>query len=348
MKNLPATNFQVLLPHEFLDDVAIEAKNAKYRVWAQSMDVVSGELTKKLFSILEKKSHEGLDSRLHIDYYSLLVSDGNFNYLMKFNKKFKNEKGHLLLASRLLFERLEKNGVKVLYTNPPGILEKIFPFKGRNHMKIVIIDNNAWIGGVNFNDWNYNGNDYMVKLTDPKIVSHIATLFKKIDRQEKFDDYRVKCTDETTLFVDSGKIGKSIILNEAIKNIKSAEATVLITSAFFPDTQMVKTLHDRYKNNVEVKVVAPRPRSLHGIYKFVEKINFEIMRFRKLNFPTKLIRTPHHAKMLIVDRKTAMFGSHNFSGRGVTMGTGEVAFTSTNKTLINNLLEFFDNTYKKA
>jgi phosphatidylserine/phosphatidylglycerophosphate/cardiolipin synthase-like enzyme len=347
MRSLPAENFQILTPHELLDDVVLEAKNAQHRIWAQSMDVASGNFTTKLFELLEQKAQEELDTRLHVDYYSLLVTNGSFNYFMKVHRRFHDEWHHTLLAKKLHFDRLERNGVKILFTNPPGILEQIFPFKGRNHMKIIVIDNNAWIGGINFNDWNFNGNDYMVKLTDPRIVSHIATLFKKIDREEKFTDYKVDCTPETTLLVDSGKMGKSIILQTALDTIKNAKYSVFMTTAFFPDTQMIKVLHERYRNNVDVKVIAPRPRSMTGIYMYVEKANFEIMKLRKMEFPTKLLRTHHHAKLLIVDRQIAMFGSHNFSGRGVTMGTGEVAIITKNNTLIQNLLTFFNSTLEK-
>lgn len=347
MKNLPATNFQVLTPHEFLEDVKIEAKEAKYRIWAQAMEVEPGEYTNQLLTTIEKKAEEGLDAKLHVDYYSLLVTNGAFNYLMYFNKKFAHKEKHRLIARKMFFERMEKNGVKLLYTNPPKLFEKIFPLKGRNHMKIVVIDNNAYIGGINFHDSNINGNDFMVKLTDPRIVSHIATLFKKVDRQEKFNDYKVTCTDDTTLLVDSGKIGKSIILDNALNLTQNAQSSVFMTTAFFPDTKMVRTLHALYMKGEEVKVVAPTPRSMNGIYMYVEKLNYEIMRFRKLKFPTKMIRSRHHAKVLIVDRKVAMFGSHNFSGRGVTMGTGEVAIMSTNRILIENLLEFFHSTYQK-
>lgn len=347
MNNLPATNFQVLSTHEFIEDVRLTAKETKYRMWAQAMDVAPGDIATELLTTIEKKAKEGIDTRFHIDYYSLMVTGGSFNYLLPVQKKLHQGEKHKLLAKKIFFERMEKNGVKILYTNPPRLLEKLFPFKGRNHMKIIIADNNAWIGGVNFNDWNLAGNDFMVKLTDPHIVSHIATLFKKIDREDNFEDYKINCTEETSLLVDSGQMGRSIILDNALEIIKKAENSVFMTTAFFPDTKMVKALHTLYARNGEVKVVAPTPRSMNGLYTYIEKLNYELMKFRKQRFPTKMIKTRHHAKLLIVDRKIAMFGSHNFSGRGVTLGTGEIAIISTNRTLVTNLLEFFHNTFQK-
>ena len=72
----------------------------------------------------------------------------------------------------------------------------------------------------------------MVKLTNHNIVQHLVTLFEDIENETLRHDKKIHCTDDTYLLVDSGKVGTSIILNEATRLVREAKK---ISNGYYPD-----------------------------------------------------------------------------------------------------------------
>lgn len=336
-----AENFQILMPEEFLEDVRSEAEHAKHRVWMQAMDVEPDAKVNTLLNLLFAAAEKKLDARLHADYFSLLITDGKFNYLPIFNKQERNTRDIRLEKKKTFFHDLKNAGVGVLFTNPPTFLDRIFPARGRNHMKIVIIDNAAWIGGINFHDKNINIFDSMVKLTNISLVNEIAEIFIKTDREVPFDDMEIRCLDDTSLLVDGGSIARSIILDHAIDSTRNAKKSIKLISPLIPDTKFLRTLHDKQKEGIEVAMIAPQIQKMSGIFAWVDILNDITMILKRYTIPILFKPFMIHAKVLIVDDEKVIYGSHNFSKRGVMMGTEEIALESTNKILVTNILKFY-------
>lgn len=331
-------NFEVLEPLKFLEDIEKEARTATKRIWAQAMEVEGGEITNRLLKIIEDGAKKNLDSRLHVDYYTLMVTDGLFNYLaFAFD-----EKAHIRQQKKKqLFATLSETGVNVIFTNKPSILNRIIPTRGRNHMKIVIIDNTAWIGGINFHDTNLKAHDIMVRITHEPIITAIAEIYEKVEREELAKNYSVDFGDDGTLLIDAGKNSNSIILEHACELVKQAKATVYVTTAFIPDGVFVHALHRASRKGVDVEVVTALPEVLPGVYKWVNRMSQFAIDVKMQTIPIHYMSKLVHAKILIVDGKKAIFGSHNFSAKGVSMKTAEIAMLSQNKKLIHNLNAFY-------
>src|SRR5688500_139910 len=85
-------HFSVLSPIDFLRDVSFEAGRAKKRVWAQAMEVEPGEKIDILLHALTEAAARGIDTRLQADNYSLLVTDGTFNYWPFVNASFRKHR----------------------------------------------------------------------------------------------------------------------------------------------------------------------------------------------------------------------------------------------------------------
>ena len=337
----PVPHFTVLTPLAFIKDVQAEAEHARKRVWVQAMEVEPGDKTDSFIVILEKAVKKGIDTRLHADHYSLMVTDGIFNYLPVPSKTFTSRREDSIRAKDALYRRLTRLGIRYLYTNPPTLGDRIFPMRGRNHMKIVIVDDIAWIGGINFHDDNFSAQDIMVKITDRSIVHEIAYIYEQLDKEQQLRDMAITCNEETTLLVDGGRINRSLILRNALELVRKAEKSIQLISPIIPDAGLLKNLYQASVRGLEVSVIAPKISKMTGIMTWVDEFNAIVMNLRGLSLPITFKNEMIHAKILIADEKEAIFGSHNFSSRGVRMGTEEIALRSTNSLLVQNLLIFY-------
>src|SRR3989344_4937630 len=168
----PAPNFAVLTPFEFLADFRMEARKAKHRVWGQALDMQTGHPGGAFFHIFEEATKRGLDARLNIDWFSRLVSEPGINSTITIKSAIGKGKYHRFFKdhNQKTYRRLARAGVKVSFLNPPDVLQRVFPFFGRNHIKIYIIDNIAYLGGINIDDSSFKSVDFVVKISDPEIV----------------------------------------------------------------------------------------------------------------------------------------------------------------------------------
>ncbi len=331
-------HFDVLTPLEFLEDIEHEAKSAKKRIWAQAMEVEPGDIANRLLNLVEEAGKKSLDARLNIDHYSLMVTDGLPNFPPVLISRDWRKR---LQIRKDIFSRIENNGAKISYINKPTLLEKFVYTMGRNHMKIFIVDDIAWIGGVNFADGYFRSQDIMVKITDSVIVDPIAQVFMQVHENKLHHDEIFQTKHKATLFIDSGQTGKSVILDCAVRMVEKADHLVQIATAFIPDSVFLDALVNAENRGVRIELAVPPPGRTIGVYRIVNKMSQIQMRLRNTHFTIYYEQNPVHAKILLVDRAIALLGSHNFSSKGVIMRTAELALQSTDRNLIGNLSNFY-------
>jgi phosphatidylserine/phosphatidylglycerophosphate/cardiolipin synthase-like enzyme len=325
-----AGNYQVLSPNEFIDDLEKEATRAKTRVWTQAMFVDGGTIFDRLDALLSDAASRDLDSRLHADWFSLKFSGGK--YMRPHSEQYKTK-----IA---LFDSLKNRGVSILFTNKPTLFEHAFPYKGRNHMKMTIVDNLVYLGGVNYADDDFQFADFMVKFTDRDIVSAVHKLFLRVETN-RLRDEKIQINTETCLFVDAGRAGKSIILKEAIRAAKTTKNTIYHTCQFVPDGAFLRALHKAYLRKCEVDVISPDKNSFSRMLSGVYNLNRFAIRIKRQHVPVHFLSRMVHAKLTIVDNQYILMGSHNLSLSGVRVGTAEVALASHNPELVHNLTDYF-------
>lgn len=78
-------------------------------------------------------------------------------------------------ATWAMFAELRDHGVGVRITNPMQGNWLRYPL--RNHKKLLIADDAAWIGGINFSDHNFAWHDMMLRIADPAAVDWLAETF---------------------------------------------------------------------------------------------------------------------------------------------------------------------------
>jgi phosphatidylserine/phosphatidylglycerophosphate/cardiolipin synthase-like enzyme len=325
-----AINYQVLSPNEFIADFEKEAARAKTRIWTQAMFVDVGTIFDRLDALLSAAASRGLDVRLHADWFSLKFSEGK--YMRPNSEQYKTK-----IA---VFDSLKQRGVKVLFTNKPTLLEHAFPYKGRNHMKMTIVDNLVYLGGVNYADDDFHFADFMVKFTSRDIVSAVRRIYKNVELNDLKDE-KITLNSETSLLIDSGKPGKSIILKEAIRAAKATKKSVYHTCQFVPDGAFLRALHKAYARNCKVDVISPDKNSFSRMLSGVYNLNRFAIRIKRQHVPVHLLNKMVHAKLTIVDDQYILMGSHNLSLSGVRVGTAEIALASRNPELVHNLSIYF-------
>lgn len=326
--------YRVLNPFEFIRDFQNEAQLAQKRVWAKAMVVEQAHAPGLILNSIYNAAMRGVDAKVVLDKHSEKVG-GNGSSLQS-----------VLNQNKLI--DLISGGVKIEHANhPKGLMTKIpilGKYSGRDHIKIYIVDNTAWLGGVNLEHSNFNNIDFMVKIKKSATVEKLASLM-----QDNFHnkDYETVLDDETRLIIDAGIPGKSRILDEAVGLVNSAKTSVQNFSMLLPDGKFLEALKKAKKRGVRVEVATSSAKE-HGVLlsKAVQTasgIRYSALHQRDL--PVRETRRFVHAKYLEVDEKVAMFGSHNLSGQGVFLGTEEIAMVTTNPQLISDLSRFFKEEY---
>lgn len=242
-------------------------------------------------------------------------------------------------------EELKDSGGVYRVVNQPG---KRFrnPLIGRSHIKFAIVGDQVFTGGCNLDtDAHF---DIMVGWKDKAVADWLAKLANKIAVSGsvrltlKDEDIRWDVNETTTLIVDSGVRGKSIILQEALETIDAAEEFIVISSQFFPNDATARHLLAAHKRGVKVQVFYNHPSQFglpHNLlhYGVIEKAKWSLpksffVEARKGNFL--------HTKLVVTER-AALVGSHNFVPYGVKLGTAEMDLISSDPDFIRRLLGAF-------
>lgn len=336
-----APNHAILTGFEFLQDIRLEAEKARNRVWGQAMSMQADHPGQLFFHVFEEAARKGLDSRLNIDHYSELVSNPGINAMIpvksvlgkgEYHKFFKDHNHETL-------RRLSYGGVFITFLNPPTKIEKIFPFTGRSHIKMYMVDDTVYLGGINIGDNSFKGIDFVVKYQNSEVAEALAYQFEHGEEVE--EDYQRDFANGDQLIVDAGDKGKSSILDRALEMVGNATDSVRAISFFTPDGRYAKALSEASKRGIDVEVI--RPEADWGINPFsaIDMKNRMQIKMRKMYIP--FIDTPQsiHAKLLIVDDSVAIFGSHNFMESGVRAGTEEIAMRTQNSEIVQGLLNFY-------
>lgn len=334
-----AQNFEVLNIQEFLSDALLEAKNAKKRILMQAMFLEGGKVAESIIEIYKAASVSY--KKLYLDWFGLMTIQGTPVYLKYFLPKISRAKIEVAVKKRdQAIVNIRSKGTKINFTNRPNIIEKIIPFLGRNHCKITIIDDNVYIGGINFSDENLVCIDFVVKLIDKKIASILETLLKQKNKKK---DKEIIVDNETKIFIDSGIPYKSLIFTKVASLIKRSKKNIFHISQFAPDGKLLELFENASIKGIDLKVIIPFENEFGRIFGFIHELNKTFIYLKKNKLPLFVYPGTVHAKLTIIDERYVLFGSHNLSGKGIAAGTNEISILSSNKKLIKNLLKFYKN-----
>ena len=282
----------------FMEQLERDVAAARRTVCVQTMSFEGDEAGRRLAGTLE--SRPDLERTLIIDRYSLY--DINDRFLPWPPNLLSLGLWRELASTLAVTRRLREGGVKVFWTNPVGFMFR--KFVGRNHKKIVLIDDRvAYFGGINVCDHNFRWHDVMLRVDNPELGAFLredvrATLRgENLSRRARFGDIDIILLDGV----------RNEHLNEPVfELIRNARRSIDIESAYMT-YPFYERLAEAVRRGVRVTLIAPEhnnKRDLDGHAQWAcanAGISLRLYTGRML-----------HTKAMLIDDEALVIGSSNF------------------------------------
>ncbi|HSW97287.1 MAG TPA: phosphatidylserine/phosphatidylglycerophosphate/cardiolipin synthase family protein [Candidatus Saccharimonadales bacterium] len=322
----------------FFEDVKQLIRKAKKRIWVQVMIFEMVPAMEEYVALFMDAARRGVDVQLGFDWISERYYGENLDVYPTINhKKIKTRQAVHLFAQEQ-YTKLRKSGVTLTIFNLPSSLGGMFLLGKRNHNKLIIIDDIAWTGGINLIANPNRFIDFMVKIYDPRIVSVIECYFSRLKKVSEV----ISCTDEYQFLIDEGKKGSSLIYRTAIELIQNAKKEITFVSQMLPDSGFLEQLVKKSKQGVHINAIISSAE--HNIFtKFPFRYHYQLFQSKiKNNSHFTLLHSKQwiHAKLLVIDREKAIFGSHNFAKWNELIGIEETGFLTSDKNLLTQFNKF--------
>jgi cardiolipin synthase len=172
-------NFELLVGSDaFWSRAAEDIAQARTRVLVQAL-TFEGDKVGLAVGAAIAASTAG-DRRILVDDFTRAVVSDHFvlSPLYLTDGAFRAE----VRATRALFRDLKANGIGVRATNPIGF--DPFRYGLRNHKKLIVADNVAYVGGINFSDHNFAWHDLMLRIEGAGPADFLAGDFDATWRSE--------------------------------------------------------------------------------------------------------------------------------------------------------------------
>jgi phosphatidylserine/phosphatidylglycerophosphate/cardiolipin synthase-like enzyme len=202
------------------------------------------------------------------------------------------------------FKELENSGIPVVGGNPNAIM----------HDKFVVVDKSAvWMGSWNFttNDtYRYNNNGILIQ--SPELARNYAVTFEKMFADKKFGPQR-KPGGTTSRLTIGGMLIENYFAPEdkvaakVVARLKQAARTIDFMAFSFTDDDIGAVVLERAKGGVKVRGVFENTGS--------ETQYSEYGKMKQAGLDVWQDGNPYlmHHKVFIIDGKTVILGSFNFS-----------------------------------
>ena len=270
---------------EFVGELHQALWAAERRVLIQVMTFDGDSSGLAVADLMAQAAGRGVDVRLLVDLFALrYVSDRPAT-----DPEVRAEAAE----TEIMFERLRAAGVAVTFTQPWGPV-LLFGLS-RNHKKLYVVDDHAYVGGINISDHNFAWRDFMIRTSDPDIVAAVADDFTRSERGERqsLDGPVVTNAEIEPVFTD--------IVNGATRSLVLASPysldigiVKLLGNARAPDKTviMARSNNFRWLRAAEPHIWGRLARSGVGLYTYPDFF---------------------HARFLLADDDRLLVGSSNFS-----------------------------------
>ncbi len=270
---------------EFVEDLHRALRAAERRVLIQVMTFDGDAAGLAVAELLAAAAVRSVDVRLLVDCFALrYVSDRKAT-----DPAVRDE----ATETGAMFERLRAAGAAVTFTQPFG--PALFFGLSRNHKKLYVVDDHAYLGGINISDHNFGWRDFMVRITAPAVVEALADDFARTERG------------------DRRSVNTTVLTNRQIEPafaeiIDGAARSIVLASPYSLDVGVVKQL-SRARAPAKAVVTAQRNN-----YRWLRAVEPYIWR-RLVRAGVELRTYPDffHARFLLADDDRLLIGSSNFS-----------------------------------
>jgi phosphatidylserine/phosphatidylglycerophosphate/cardiolipin synthase-like enzyme len=371
MAHAPAPHGSVLDGAEFIDDLLLEMARASKRIYVKAFFYRKGPLVDKVTAMLAMRAQDGIDTRLNVDYYARLKTiveepdTSVFDAHMELKHRFYEAAIKIpvlpeALKRRLailqtaytefkeraaerdgLFEFLAAQGVRLTFSNEPHGWLPYLPFCERNHIKLIVVDDVAYLGGPNFDDAVLNAVDFMMKIANRSVVDWLGSLFQEMEHHQLRNGI-YPIDGENTLVLDDGTSHRSACYDYACWLVEAAHDVSLI-SGYLPAGRLRKALNHALTRGSRVRLIytnppkQDQPRAVYNAaHKLLDRYVWRGSDLGRLDHTERV-----HAKLLLADDRLAYTGSHNFSLIGNYVHAAEICLATSDTSLVGNLREYY-------
>jgi cardiolipin synthase len=277
-------------------------RSARDRVWIETYIYRDDELGRPFGDLLLSAVARGLDVRL---LYDPQGSRG---------------------ASRGFFDVLRAGGVSVRAYRPWRLGPRRWKYFPRDHGRIIIVDDTAHTGGINFGvewlsrargggDWH----DVAAGVRGPRVSAFEAVFARRWAEADAFDDvvdYASGDDHSDVEFIADTPNHEPIILGKLCSRIQQATTRVWIEIAYcVPPRVLLEALEAAAKRGVDVQLLMPALTDLPSIQTVTRGEYPDLLRrgLRIFEYQPKVM----HSKFVLVDDDWGTVGSFNAISPGV-------------------------------
>ncbi|MDB5670514.1 MAG: hypothetical protein JWO25_1473 [Alphaproteobacteria bacterium] len=238
------------------------------------------------------------DRRILVDDFTRMVVNDSFvrspRYLT--DPAFRAE----VRATAGMFRALEQCGVGVRITNPLRGNPLVYGL--RNHKKLIVADDVAYIGGLNFSDHNFDWHDMMLRIEGRQAADFLASDFQSTwqgDARLKHlssGDLDLSCLDGRTN--DAGFVPLFEAIDRATRGI-----VVVSPYLSFP---FIDHLGAAARRGIAVEVLTPLPNNKPLVQ------NYLLAACERAGAAVRLTAEMSHLKAMLIDDSLLVLGSSNF------------------------------------
>ena len=205
-------------------------------------------------------------------------------------------------ATRALLDEIAAAGVDVAITNLVGRNPLHFPL--RNHKKVVVADDVAYLGGINFSEHNFAWHDCMVRIADAKTAGFLAGVFAA-DRGGA--PQLAKAQYDGLELISLVGVGNEAALRPVMALFANAKHSVEMIGAY-PTLPFTDALAQAAARGCAVTIYTPDANNKPLLRDFLFAVA------SGANAPRlALLPQMTHTKAALVDGETVLFGSVNFN-----------------------------------
>ena len=283
---------------DFWRRLAGDIRDARTRVFVQTLSFEGDDAGLGLAAALLERPE--LDRRVLVDSFTRHFINDHFIHAPRNARNVELQAE--VRRTRQMLADMACRGVGVRFTNPTGPLLTRLP--ARNHKKLIVVDDEiAYIGGINFSDHNFAWHDVMLRIESPQLARFLSADFLATwnGRPQRSSmtvpGLELHCLDGRTNELAVGRLFEAI--HGAAHSI-----TVLSPYVSFP---FCAPLRAAAKRGVHVTVVSPAANNRDFLRRYIA------CESARSGFDLRYYDGPmSHLKAMLIDERSLVLGSSNF------------------------------------
>lgn len=286
---------------------------------------------------------------IYLEMYIFSDDMEEFNFLELFKQKARNGVSVSIILDSYGSGALTKDAILDLRASGVELFFISYLFH-HTHRKILIIDEKvAFVGGVNLHQSASGWNDLMVELRGkiiPLVLKSFARAYEACGGKDFFilrhkEGKKMLSKQVHFWLIEHSPLWKKHTLKKIYKeNIVKAEISILLVTPYFmPKRWLVALLHQAILRGVRVEILMPKFTDHY----FIDRVNYFFMaKLSRLGVKFYLEKDMNHAKLMIVDQKKGMVGSHNLDYLSFDYNS-EAGVFFNDPRVVKKLVDIFEN-----